>query len=52
MRGLLAAVASLCVVVLIGLSILPGPVYRLRPVGHGGTSGALVPAGYDGPDGH
>ena len=52
MRGLLSVVASVCVAVLIGLSILPGPVYRLHPVGHGGTNGALVPAGDDGPGGH
>lgn len=48
MRGLLSIVASVCVAVLIGLSILPGPVYRLHAVGHG----ALVPAGDDGPGGH
>jgi hypothetical protein len=52
MKGLLSMVAGVCVVALIGLSILPGSLYQFRPVGITGTHGVLVPAGDDGPGGH
>lgn len=52
MRGFLSVVASACIAVLVGLSILPGSLYRLHPVGHGGIGVVLVPAGDDGPGGH
>lgn len=47
MRGLLSAMVVVWVVVLAGLSALPGSVYRPHPVGLGGTNVVLVPAGDD-----
>ncbi len=52
MKGILSVVTSLCVTALVVLSILPGPVSRPHPVGHGGTNVVLAPAGDDGPGGH
>jgi len=49
MRRLLAAVMLVSIAAIAGLSVLPGSLNRLHPVGHGG-GGILVAAGTNGND--